>query len=362
MKILILLKNSEIGGVVSCVKSLADGLLAKGDEVIIGTSEGEGIDTMLQGYDIHIINFGNLNIRTVFYNYRKIRKIVKERNVDIIHAQNRIPALYASVICFFSKKVNYIWSNHLVPIPCDFFHKITTRYGKYAVAEGMAGKDFLVHKFGIPEKRVKVVNLGSDIESFSKISIEKQKKLKEQCHIGSEDKVILLYGRLAPVKGHDFLLDAISLLETEKKRHIKLIFPGRNEEYKNEVIHLAKKYELQDALIFPGYVNGREYLSIADLMVLPSRQEGFGIVNVESFAMGVPVIRTKTAGWLDMQDCCIGVEYGDKKALACYINWLWDSPQKLEEMAKVAKQNVSRFSVEKMTDAYRKIYADSLKH
>lgn len=71
-------------------------------------------------------------------------------------------------------------------------------------------------------------------------------------------------------------------------------------------------------MIFPGYIDGRQYLSIADLMVLSSKQEGFGIVNVESFAMEVPVIRIKTAGWLDMKDCCFGVEYGGVRALKIY--------------------------------------------
>lgn len=49
MNILMLVKNSEIGGVVSCVKSLADGLKAKGDKTVIGTCQGEGVDKMLSG-------------------------------------------------------------------------------------------------------------------------------------------------------------------------------------------------------------------------------------------------------------------------------------------------------------------------
>ena len=94
--------------------------------------------------------------------------------------------------------------------------------------------------------------------------------MKKQWNIQSEDKVILLYGRLAPVKGHSFLLKAVSLLDDEKKSHLKIVFPGQGEEYKNKLVHLALKYGLKDALIFPGYIEGRDYLSIADLMVLPS--------------------------------------------------------------------------------------------
>lgn len=363
MNILMLIKNSEVGGVISCVKSLTDGLIAEGDNVFIGVCKGEGVDKMLSGwgYNVHIIDFGTKNIISVVRNLVEIQKIVKAEKIDVIHAQNRLPAIYASVLCFFNKNLNYIWSNHLVPIPYDFLHKITTRYGKFAVAEGIAGKEFLIDKVKIPERKIKVVNLGSDISSFSKTSINEQEKLKKQWNIQSGDKVILLYGRLEPVKGHSFLLKAVSLLEEEKKQQLKIIFPGEGEEYKTKLIRLADKYDLKETLIFPGYINGKEYLSIADLMVLPSKQEGFGIVNVESFAMGVPVIRTKTAGWLDMKDCCFGVEYGDVKSLAKYINYLWDAPHILEAQVKKASQNVSRFSIEKMTDEYRKIYAASMK-
>lgn len=151
MNILMLMKNSEIGGVVSCVKSLADGLKTKGDKTVIGTCQGEGVDKMLRGgYNVYIIDFGTKNIVSVIRNLFKIQKIVRTEKIDVIHAQNRLPALYASIVCLFNKKVNYIWSNHLVPIPCDFLHKMTTRYGKFAVAEGIAGKKFLINNSNFP--------------------------------------------------------------------------------------------------------------------------------------------------------------------------------------------------------------------
>lgn len=359
MNVLMLVKNSEVGGVLSCVRSLSDGLKKVGDHVTIGTCKGEGVDKMLTGHDVRIINFSAKSPVEMIRCYRQIKQIVKEQKIDIIHAQNRIPALYASVYCFFHRKVKYIWSNHLVPIPCSFLYRMTTRYGKYAVAEGIDGRNFLVNKFKIPESKVKIVNLGSHLEEFQKTSEEQQRELKKSLNIDESQKVLLLYGRLMPVKGHLFLLEAISALPQERQAALRVIFPGENEEYKKEIDEFAKKLGIEKMLIYPGYIKGQEYLSIADLMVLPSRQEGFGIVNVESFAMGVPVIRTKTAGYLDMEDCCFGVEYGDTATLAEYISYLWEEPEKLQNMAETAAKNVDRFSVEKMTEQYRAIYQES---
>ena len=360
MNVLMLVKNSEVGGVLSCVKSLSDGLKKIGDQVVIGTCAGEGVDKMLTEHDVRIIDFSAKRPAEMMRCYRQIKKIVKEERIDIIHAQNRIPALYASIYCLFHRKVKYIWSNHLVPIPCSFLYRMTTRYGKCAVAEGIDGRNFLVNKFKIPENKVKIVNLGSHLEEFKKTSREQQLRLKEKLGISDNKKIILLYGRLMPVKGHLFLLEAIARLSDEKKKELCLIFPGENQEYKKEIEAFAKQQKLEDMIIYPGYIKGQDYLSIADLMVLPSRQEGFGIVNVEAFAMGVPVIRTKTAGYLDMEDCCFGVEYGDTEALAEHINYLWDMPEKLQDMSEKASRNVQRFSVEKMTEEYKQIYQESL--
>lgn len=360
MNILMLVKDSEVGGVLSCVKSLSEGLLKAGDRVIIGTCEGEGVDMMLKNQEVHIIDFSAKSPIAMIKNYCKINSIVKKNQIDIIHAQNRIPALYVAIYCFFHRKVKYIWSNHLVPIPSSFLYRLTTRYGEFAVAEGITGRDFLVNTFKIPEDKVRIVNLGSHLEDFIKTSEHEQQELREKLGIEKDDKVILLYGRLMPVKGHLYLLKALADLSQDRKQKLKVIFPGENKEYKQEIETCAKKYGLEDMLIYPGYIKGQAYLSISDLMVLPSKQEGFGIVNVEAFAMGVPVIRTKTAGYLDMEDCCFGVEYGDTKGLAEYINYLWDAPEVLEDMAQKALGKVQRFSVEKMTEQYRAIYQESI--
>lgn len=360
MNILMLVKNSEVGGVLSCVKSLSEGLRETGDHVVIASCAGEGVKTMLSKENVKIIDFSAKSPGQIIKNYREIKKLVQEEKINVIHAQNRIPALYASVYCFFHKKVRYIWSNHLVPLPDSFFYRLTTRYGKFAVAEGIAGKEFLINVFKIPQNKVRIVNLGVHLEDYHKTPEQQQIKLKQNLGITKDQKVILLFGRLMPVKGHLFLLDALAKLSADQRKNLKVIFPGENAEYQKEIDEYAKRLDLDEVIIYPGYVNSQEYLSISDLMILPSKQEGFGIVNVEAFAMGIPVIRTKTAGYLDMEDCCLGVEYGDTQTLSKYIGYMWTEPEKLYETAQTAFENVERFSVKRMTAQYREIYQECL--
>lgn len=356
MNILMLVKNSEVGGVISCTNSLADGLEKKGINVVIGSSPGDGVNKMLTGKNVNMINFSSKSIFGIIGNYIKLKEIIKDNNINIIHAQNRIPALYASIYHFFHREVKYLWANHLVPIPSSYLYRITTKYGSFAIAEGIDGKDMLINKLKIPEDKVEVINLGTDLSNFKKTDVSEQVKLKESHNINKNEKVILLYGRLAPVKGHLFLLNAISQIDENRRKVLKVIFPGKNAEYRNEILKEAKKFNFENNIIFPGFIKGQDYLSISDLMVLPSQHEGFGIVNVESFAIGVPVIRTKTAGYEDMKEFCFGVDYGDVSNLSKHIEYLWDNPLELTKQAEWSKNNVSKFSQENMTEEYLKVY------
>ncbi len=358
MNVLMLVKDSEIGGVASCVKSLAEGLEKyKNVHTVIGIKEGESLEYMFHGFDVQIIDFATKNLFKIIRNYRLICRLVKKKSIDIIHAQNRIPAYYAGVYCFFHRKVPYIWSNHLVPLPSDFIHRVATRYGSCAVAEGIAGEEMLVNDFRIPKNKVAVVNLGVDFEKFKKATVQEQNALVEKYQINKDERIILLYGRLHPVKGHQFLLEALRSLIDEKFR---LVFPGENESYKETIIECAEAMGITDKIIFPGYIRGYEWLSVADLMVLPSEREGFGIVNVEAFVMGVPVIRTKTGGYEDMKDLCFGVEYGDVNALTALLKKFFEKDKMFDEKVLYAKEHTKRFSLKEYTDKYYEIYVKAL--
>jgi glycosyltransferase involved in cell wall biosynthesis len=109
---------------------------------------------------------------------------------------------------------------------------------------------------------------------------------------GTNKSDVIYAGRLIKDKNVDILLKAISIVK-EKKRDVKCLIIGDGPE-KKELMNLTGKLEIQDNIIFEGFlVNHNDlikYLKSSRVFVLPSRREGFGIVVIEANACGLPVI------------------------------------------------------------------------
>lgn len=358
MNILFLAKDSGLGGIVTSTRALAEGLIKnKNAHVVIGISRGMGQREKLKEFDVRIIDFNSHNPIVFITNYFKISKIIKENKIDIIHAQNRLPALYAHLYSKFHKEVKYIWVNHLVPIPSGWIYRKSTKYGYKAVTDCIEGKTLLERDLRIPKADVMVINLGLDTKKIKRVKLSKQEKIKKQLGINPNEKVIFLYGRLTEHKGHLFLLDCISEF---KEKNFKLIFPGENEEYKIRVIEHAKELGLEDRLIFPGFVKGYEILSFSDLLVLPSKRESFGMSLVEAFCLKVPVIRTKTGGYEDMKDMCFGIDYGDEKELSKLLKLFFEEEVRFKKRAEDAYEKVDRFDINNVVEKYYTLYLEAL--
>ena len=358
MNILFLAKDSGLGGVVTSTRSLSLGLInQKKAKIVIGICKGIGQETILSDLDVHIIDYNTKNPIGIIKNYLIIKKIINDYKINIIHAQNRIPAIYADLYCRFHNKTKYIWANHLVPIPSSWIYRITTKYGSKAVTDCMEGKSLLKNALKIPDDKIEVINLGMDLSQIIKTSNDDQRELKNRLGILQDEKVIILYGRLTEHKGHLLLLNSISKCSNQQ---YKLIFPGEDDDYKRKIINLAQKLGIADKLIFPGFIKGNEYLSISDLLVLPSEKESFGMSLIEAFKLEVPVIRSMTGGYEDMADMCFGFKSGDGNELTALLNLFFDNPKVYTEKAKYAYDCVDRFSINNAVDKYYHLYREIL--
>jgi len=124
----------------------------------------------------------------------------------------------------------------------------------------------------------------------------------------NKSNTILFLSRIHVKKGIEILLEAANMLGN-KLNDYKIIIAGEGEmQYINKLKRIAKQFGLGNIVTFAGGIYGKDKTSLlqhADVVVLPTFSENFGIVIAEALACGTPVITTKGAPWDELvtRDC-----------------------------------------------------------
>ncbi len=157
-------------------------------------------------------------------------------------------------------------------------------------------KDDLACLYGADPDNVRVIPGGVDLSLFKPVAVA-----EARARLGiSSPKVVLFVGRIDPAKGLDTLLRAFALLQED--RDVCLVVVGGNATGDDATARLkALSGELGTAgkVEFRGPVGQGElpfYYSAANVTVVPSHHESFGLVAVESLACGTPVVASNRGG------------------------------------------------------------------
>jgi D-inositol-3-phosphate glycosyltransferase len=152
-------------------------------------------------------------------------------------------------------------------------------------------KEDLTHYYSCPET-VSVIPCGVNLHLFRPID-----RAVAVRHLGlNGEDIILFVGRIDPLKGIDNLLMAMTYL---KRQGLKLIVIGGDEGSRPEMERLkslSRNLQIHDSVAFHGLVKQEMlpyFYSAANLSVVPSYYESFGLVALESLACGTPVVATK---------------------------------------------------------------------
>jgi D-inositol-3-phosphate glycosyltransferase len=161
------------------------------------------------------------------------------------------------------------------------------------IAATAQGKEELISYYGALPEKISVIPCGVNLELFRHIDRETaRRELGVNGH-----KIILFVGRIDPLKGIDKLLQAMPRLDTQN--NLRLLVIGGDEDSQPEVERLqrlSRNLRIQGSVTFAGIVDQRElplYYSAADVCVMPSYYESFGLVALESLACGTPIVATR---------------------------------------------------------------------
>lgn len=166
----------------------------------------------------------------------------------------------------------------------DFFQlkymtRLSIKRAKKIIAISEFTKQDIVNTYGIKPEKIVVAYPG--------VNQTKNKKLKAKNKYG---KYILFLGTLKPSKNINGLIEAFKLLD---EKDLKLIITGKKGWLYQQIFEKVKELDLEEKVIFTGFVSDQEaekLLKNAEVFVLPSFWEGFGIPAVEAMAVGIPVV------------------------------------------------------------------------
>ena len=158
-------------------------------------------------------------------------------------------------------------------------------------------RDAMARLYGADPVRVMLAPCGVDLAKFRPMD---QKEARQKLGMNGE-KVLLYVGRVEPLKGLDLLVETAVQMEAEgeKVRMMVVGGGGPGEPETDRVRRLAEERQVDDLIDFVGRVDHDElplYYNAADVCVVPSYYESFGLVALESMACGTPVVATRVGG------------------------------------------------------------------
>lgn len=217
---------------------------------------------------------------------------------------------------------------------------------------------------------IDVIPCGTDISHFGSMS---RAAARQQLGIGQDEKVVLYVGRFDPRKGIETLVRAIGRSSLRDSGKLRLIIgggsrPGQSDGLERERIEkIVAELGLGAITHFPGRLS-REvlptYYAAADVSVVPSHYEPFGLVTIEAMACGTPVVGSDVGG---LQYTIVSEETGllappkDALAFGVAIDRILTNPEWAEQLGKAARQRVeTTFSWAGVADQLSRLYVQLL--
>jgi glycosyltransferase involved in cell wall biosynthesis len=261
------------------------------------------------------------------------RKGVKSDVVILTHI-NLIPV--ARLIQIFSPKTKLIVIAHGIevwaPLLRGFKKKLLQKVDQI-IAVSHHTKNRLLQENKISEDKITVINNCLDPYLPKPIDGEKDEELLVKYGLRKEDKVLMTLTRLSlseKNKGYDRVMQAMQQLSPTYP-HLKYLLMGKcDAEEKFRIEQLIKEFHLEGKVILTGFIGEEDlaaHYNLADIYIMPSEKEGFGITFIEAMYYHKPVIAGNTDGSVD------ALLNGQ---LGTLIN-----PQSVEEMMEAIKKIIN---------------------
>jgi glycosyltransferase involved in cell wall biosynthesis len=312
-----------------------------------------------------------LNIIKDFRAFFEIWKLIKKNNPLIVHTHSskagllgRLAAKLAGIPITVHTPHGHVFFGYFGPIKTRIFiilEKLAYRITDKIVALTNREKEDHIN-LGIASKnKFVVIPSGVELKKFKEVPHNEKQNLKRELGIPENALIIGTVGRLEPVKGPEFLIEAAKYI-IPKYPNTHFLFSGDGH-LKQNLKKKASELGIEKNIIFLSWRDDiAKIISVYDIFVLPSLNEGMGRVLVEAMALGKPIVASNVGGIPDL------VTHGkngflvppkDPKEFAKYIQIFLEDKERRMKMGLTGKEIALNFSkeimVEKINGLYKKL-------
>lgn len=299
---------------------------------------------------------GSKNIRDIQRRYvTYVENFVADQDIDIIHAHDwltmeagvRAKELTGRPLIVHVHATEFDRSGELSGNP--IVHEIEQTALLMAdriFAVSNITKSIIVHRYGIPAEKVEVVYNGFDPKHFDdgyeydEFTYRYLESLKEEGYT-----IVATVTRFTVQKGLTHLLHAAARV-LEQYDKVIFLFAGDGEQ-RNELIDLAARLGISDKVVFTGFVRGKKWrdaYSVADVFVMSSVSEPFGLTALEAAHHGNALVISRQSGVGEVLHSIFRFDFWDANLLADQIIGLATSPALLSEMKRNIQYEYSSLS------------------
>lgn len=370
LKVLIIAYNNlGKGGIQNQIMGIVRNLKDKANfDIVIWDNAKDHHVPELEQYGVKIIRcfrkIGNNILRKkadAFIRYGSIRKIIADvirehGPYDVIHCKNAFdaaPCLEAAYKAGIPVRISHahgagnpnIRKKLVYPVYMALYAHSRKKIRRYATH--MLGDSRMAADYYFGEGIGQVLNVGIDVTEFQNIHCSK---------IMDSTTQLLHVGGMNEKKNQLFLVDVMKeLVKREQDVHLTMI--GEGDAYLSQVkARVREKGQEDHVTILPAHTSVPKAMAAADLLLLPSISEGFGIVLIEAQALG---LRCLASDAVPREADCGGIRFLPLENGAAY--WADTIAREIENgLSHTEKYDVSEFSVENMSGRIYEIYSDAV--
>lgn len=312
----------------------------------------------------------------------KLIQIIREYKPDIIHTHaskagtlGRLAAIISGVPIIVHTYHGHVFHSYFSTFKTFIFKKIehflANKSDAIIVISEQQKKELCYDLRIIPDDKTHIIPLGFDLSRFTVNNTDKRLKFRAKYNISANEILVVIVGRLVPIKNHNMFLEVAKAIENRQSQsNIRYMIVGDGD-LRSSLVQQAKNLGFtvseperpnhEAKIIFSSWIKEIETVySGADISALTSLNEGTPVSLIESLASGIPVVSTSVGG---ISDFITDSEHGflvTSNNVEQFAKRLWELATDSEKRKKMGQSGQAKvqgiFDYHRLVDDTTKLY------